>query len=57
MHCDLSSQIDKIEYKKAQARVRKKVTEEKNKYWEQVCQRIESYIGGRRCSEAWRTLN
>ena len=56
MHRDLSSLIDKMEYKKAQAKARKKVTEEKNKYWEQTCQRIDSYIEGRRCSESWRTL-
>ena len=30
------SLTDKIEYKKAQAKVRKKMTEEKNKYWEQI---------------------
>jgi hypothetical protein len=35
---------DKISYKKAQPKVIKKVTEEKNKYWEQTRQRIQSYI-------------
>ena len=32
------------------------MTEENNKYWEQTCQRIQSYIAGRIFSEAWRTL-
>ena len=50
------SLTDKMEYKKAQANVRKRVTEQKNQYWEQTCKRIQSYIGGKRCSEAWRVL-
>ena len=50
------SLTDKIEYKKTQTKVRKKGTEEENNYWEQTCERIQNYIGGRRCSEAWRTL-
>ena len=47
---------DKISYKKAQPKVIKKVTEEKNKYWEQTRQRIQSYIWGRLCLKVWRTL-
>ncbi|XP_049778037.1 uncharacterized protein LOC126175324 [Schistocerca cancellata] len=47
---------DKIELNAQQAKIRKKVAEAKNKVWEQSCQKIESYIGGKRNTEAWKTI-
>ena len=47
---------DKIEFKKIQAEIRKKVATEKNKSWEKTCNTIQTYIGGRKSSEAWRIL-
>ena len=47
---------DKIEFKKIQAEIRKKVTTEKNKSWQKTCNIIQTYIGGRKSTEAWRIL-
>ena len=47
---------DKIAFKKAQAQIRYKVAQEKSKNWEKECLRINSLLGGKRISEAWRTL-
>lgn len=47
---------DKINYKHAQAKVRKMIIKEKNNTWEQMCNRINTYIGGRKCTEAWKTI-
>ena len=32
------------------------ITEEKNKSWEKTCFTVESYLGGKRSTEAWRIL-
>ncbi|XP_030761521.1 uncharacterized protein LOC115886488 [Sitophilus oryzae] len=45
-----------LAYKKLQKEVRQQVTEEKNSMWERKCNDIETYIGGSRSTEAWRTL-
>ncbi|XP_030765674.1 uncharacterized protein LOC115889741 [Sitophilus oryzae] len=45
-----------LAYKKLQKEVRQQVTEEKNSMWERKCNDIETYIGGFRSTEAWRTL-
>ena len=39
-----------------QGKVRKMITEEKNKSWEKTCSTVESYLGGKRSTEAWRIL-
>jgi hypothetical protein len=31
-------------------------TEEKNKSWEKACSTLDSYLGGKRSTEAWRIL-
>jgi hypothetical protein len=36
-----------------QGKVRKMVTEVKNKSWEKTCSTAESYLGGKRSTEAW----
>jgi len=39
-----------------QGKIRKMKTEEKNKSWENTCSTVESYLGGKRSTEAWRIL-
>jgi hypothetical protein len=39
-----------------QGKLRKMITEEKNKTWEKTCSTVESYFGGKQSAEAWRIL-
>ena len=39
-----------------QGKIRKIITEEKNKSWEKTCSTVESYLGGKWSTEAWRIL-
>jgi hypothetical protein len=36
-----------------QNKIRKMVTEAKNKSWVKTCSTVESYLGGKRSTEAW----
>ena len=47
---------DRIEFKRLQGKIRKMVTEEKNKSWEKACSTVESYLAGKRSTEAWKIL-
>jgi hypothetical protein len=47
---------DRIELRRMQGKIRKMITEEKNKSWEKTCSTVESYLGGKRSTEAWRIL-
>lgn len=47
---------DHNEYKKMTQLVKKTIIKEKNNIWEKKCQEINAYIGGRRCTEAWRFI-
>jgi hypothetical protein len=47
---------DRIEFKRMQGKIRKMITEEKNKSWEKASSTVESYLGGKRSIEAWRIL-
>lgn len=51
-----NSDIDKINYKEAQAKVRKRITQKKNEAWEKNCNKINTYIGGRRSTESWKLI-
>ena len=46
-----NSDIDKINYKHAQAIVRRKITEQK-KCWERNCNKINTYLGERKSGES-----
>ena len=46
---------DRTQFKRMRGKIRK-VIEEKNKSWEKVCSTVESYLGGKRGTEAWRIL-
>jgi hypothetical protein len=47
---------DRIEFKRIHGKIRKMITEEKNKSWEKACSAVESYLGCKRSTEAWRIL-
>jgi hypothetical protein len=47
---------DRIELRRMQGKIRKMITEEKNKSWEKACSAVGSYLGGKRNTEAWRIL-
>lgn len=47
---------DKETYKKAQTKVRRKISQKKNESWEKKCIRLNTYLGGKRNTESWRTL-
>ena len=46
----------RIELRSMHGKIRKMITEEKNKSWEKTCSTVESYLGGKRSTEAWRIL-
>ena len=46
---------DRTEFKRMQGEIRK-ITGEENKSWEKACSTVESYLGGKRSTEAWRIL-
>ena len=54
--------MDQFKRPTGQGRVQKSarknqiLTEEKNKSWEKTCSTVESYLGGKRSTEAWRIL-
>ena len=39
-----------------QEKIRKMITEKKNKSWEKTRSTVESYLGGKQSTEAWRIL-
>jgi hypothetical protein len=47
---------DRIEFKRSQSKIRRMVSEEKNKSWEKTCLTVKSYLGCKRSAEAWRIL-
>ena len=49
---------DRIELtsRRVQGKIRKMIPEAKNKSWEKTCSTVESYLGGKRSTEAWRIL-
>ncbi|CAG9840324.1 unnamed protein product [Diabrotica balteata] len=40
-------------YKETDRQLRKMIKQEKNKTWDQKCQEINTYIGGKQCTEVW----
>ena len=43
-------------YKNDRRTVKRLVTHERNRVWDQKCAEIDTYIGGRRCTEVWKFL-
>jgi len=46
----------RMELRRMQGKLRKMITEKKNKSWEKTCSRVENYLGGKRSTAAWRIL-
>ena len=45
---------DKVQYKKAQAKIRRMVTNYRNELWDKKCMEIQSYLGSKESSESWK---
>jgi len=43
-------------YKNDRENVKRLVTHDSNRVWDQKCAEIDTYIGGRRCREVWKFL-
>ncbi len=43
---------DKIQYKKAQAKIRRMLSNYRNEFWGKKCLEIQSYLGSKKCSES-----
>jgi hypothetical protein len=39
--------------RRRQGKIRKMIAKAKNQSWEKTCSTVESYLGGKRCTEAW----
>ena len=48
---------DRLDFRRVQGKIRKMITDEKNKSWKKTCSTVKSYLGGKRSTEAWRILN
>ena len=48
---------DKQEYLEIKRKTRRIIIAEKNEMWDRKCQEINTYIGGRKCSEVWKFIN
>ena len=47
---------DKVHYKKAQAKIRRMVTNYRNELWDKKCLEILSYLGSMKSSESWKFI-
>jgi hypothetical protein len=47
---------DRTEFKTLQRKMRRMVLGEENESWENTCLLVESYLGGKRSTEAWRIM-
>ena len=47
---------DKVQYKKAQEKIRRMVTNHRNEFWDKKCLEIQSYLGSKNSSEFWKFI-
>ena len=47
---------DKVQYKMAQAKIRRMVTNHRNEFWDKKCLDIQSYLGSKKSSESWKFI-
>jgi hypothetical protein len=47
---------DKVQYKKAQAKVRRMVTNHRNEFWDKKCMEIQLYLVSKKSSESWKFI-
>ena len=44
---------DKVQYKKAQAKIRRMVANYRNEFWDKKCLEIQTYLESKKSSESW----
>lgn len=44
-------------YREKRERVKEMIQDEKRNVWDRKCRQVETYIGGRRCTEAWNFIS
>ena len=47
---------DRIELRRVQGKIKNMRQEAKNKRWEKTCSTVDSFLGGKQNTEAWRIL-
>ena len=47
---------DKVQYKKAQAKIRRMVANYRNEFWDKKCLEIQTYLGSKKSSESWKFI-
>ena len=47
---------DKVQYKKAQAKIRRMVANSRNEVWDRKCLEIQTYLGSKRSLESWKII-
>jgi hypothetical protein len=47
---------DKIQYKMAQAKIIRTLTNHGNEFWDERCLEIQSYLGSKKSSEFWKFI-
>ena len=47
---------DKIQYKKAQAKIQRMVANYRNEFWDKKCLEIQLHVGSKKCSESWKFI-
>jgi hypothetical protein len=47
---------DKVQYKNAQAKIRRMVTNHRNEFWDKKCSEIQSYLGSKKSSDSWKFI-
>ena len=47
---------DKVQYKKAQAKIRRKVANNRNEVWDRKCLEIKTYLGSKRSLDSWKFI-
>ena len=47
---------NKIQYKKAQAKIQRMAANYRNEFWDKKCLEIQSYLGSKKCSESWKFI-
>ena len=51
-----TTDYDKTQYKKAQAKIQRMVANYRNKFWDKKCLEIQSYLRSKKCSESWKFI-
>jgi hypothetical protein len=47
---------DKLQYKIAQAKIQRMITNNRNEFWDKKCSEIQTYLGSKNSSESWKFI-